>query len=423
MGKPVFENRWWVVFASVLSLIVGSGAIMVFATGVYLKPLGQELNFGRGTFSSATGLANIVMAFTTPVLGRLIDRYGMRVTMLPVIALFALATAGLSLLTSSVGVLMLLFAIQGAFSCVQTPTGYSKMLTARFDEQRGLVLGIALSGVGLGTILIPQYARILLQHFGWRTGYMGLGVLIIVLAFIPVAVFFAEPEEMKKDREMMRQKGVTDNPALPGVTLSEATRTPKYWALTIAVFLILTVTNGVLVHMVPMLTDRGISMTAAVGAMSLGGLALIIGRLISGYLLDKIFAIYIAVFFLIVPMVGVAILLSDAAGSWPRIAAILMGLSVGAEYDLIAFILSRYFGIRAFGALYGVISMFANFANASGMLLMGWCFQLKHTYIPMLWTFEVVLVIAIVLMTRLGPYRYPVLRRQPVKQPAAAASK
>ena len=393
---------------------------MVFAAGVYLKPLGQELHFGRGVFSSAMGLANIVMAFTTPVLGRLIDRYGMRVVMLPVIALFALATMGLSLITASIGVLMLLFAIQGAFSCVQTPTGYSKMITARFDEQRGLALGIALAGVGLGTIIVPQLARVLLQHYGWRTGYVGLGIAILVLAFIPVAIFFAEPEDMKRDRENARKRGATDNPALPGVTLSEAIRTGKYWALTIAIFLVLTVTNGVLVHMVPMLTDRGISLTTAVGYMSVGGMALIIGRLISGYLLDKIFAINIAIFFLVLPMIGVGILISGAVGSWPMIATIIMGLSVGAEFDLMAFIVSRYFGIRAFGALYGFILMFVNFANAAGMLLMGWCFQLKHSYVPMMWVFEVFLVVTIVLMLQLGPYRYPALRKQPMKQPAAA---
>lgn len=419
MEKRLFENRWWVVFASAIALTVGSGAIMVFATGIFIKPLGQELHFGRGVFSSAISLANIIMGFSSPVLGRMIDRYGMRVVMLPVIALFALTTAGLSLITASVSVLMLLFAIQGLFACVQTPTGYTKMITARFDETRGLALGIALAGVGLGTILVPQYARVLLQHFGWRTGYVGLGVAILVLAFIPVAIFFREPEEMKHDREMARQSGQKDNPALPGITLHEALRTPKYWALTAAIFLVLTTTNGVLVHMVPMLTDRGISIGAAVAAMSLGGMALIIGRLIAGYLLDKIFAIYIAIFFLVLPMIGVGILISGATGSWPMVATVIMGLSVGAEFDLMAFIVSRYFGVRAFGALYGFILMFVNFANAAGTGLMGWCFQLKRSYVPMMWVFEVMLIVTIILMAGMGPYKYPMLKKA---KPATAGN-
>lgn len=419
MAERTIQNRWWAVFTTFVAGIVSSGAIMVFATGIYLKPIGQELHFGRGVFSSALALANIMTAFATPVLGRLIDRYGMRIVMLPVIVFFAASTASLSFLTGSVTLLMVMFAIQGFFACVQTPTGYSKMVTARFDDKRGLALGIGLSGVGLGTILIPQYSRILLQHYGWRASYVGLGLAIFILAFTPVAIFFGEPDEMKRDREVIKAGGKADNPNLPGITLSEAIRTPKYWSMIIGIFLLLTVTNGVLVHMVPMLTDRGISLTIAVAAMSIGGMALIVGRLIAGYTLDKIFAIYIVVFFLILPMIGVGLLISGVGGKLLTLAVVIMGLSLGAEFDLMAFLVSRYFGVRSFGALYGFLLMFVNFANASGMFLMGWCFQLKHSYRPMLWAFEGCLVVSLLLMSRLGPYRYPI--RKPERKPTASA--
>jgi MFS family permease len=337
------------------------------------------------------------------------------------IALFALATAGLSLLTASVGVLMLMFAIQGFFASVQTPTGYSKMITARFDDRRGLALGIALAGQGVGTIFVPQYARLLMQHYGWRIGYVGLGVAILVLAFLPVAVLFAEPEEMKRERAMAKTEGAADHSALPGITLSEALRNPRYWLLTISIFLSLTVTNGVLMHTVSMLTDRGISMNLAVAAMSISGIAMTIGRLISGYLLDKIFAVYIAIFFQVLPMIGLGILISGAAGSWPLAAVVFMGLLVGVEFDLMAFILSRYFGIRSFGVLYGFMLMFVELANAAGTLLMGWCFELMHSYVPMLYAFEVFMALAILLISRMGPYRFPAPdRRRAIQQVAAS---
>jgi MFS family permease len=418
MATRIFKNRWWVVVASMVSGTVGAGTVMVYATSIYLKPVGEELHIGRGEFSTATGLAILMMSLSTPVLGRLIDRYGMRVVMLPAIALFALATAGLSLATASMGVLLTLFAIQGVFASVQTPTGYSKMITARFDDKRGLALGFALSGQGVGTVLIPQYVRFLVEHYGWRTGYIGLGSAILVLAFIPVALLFAEPEEMKRDRELARQNGSGDNPALPGITLTEALRNWKYWALTMAIFLSLMVTSGSLAHMVPMLTDRGISVDTAVAALSISGAAMAIGRLISGYLMDKIFAIYVATFFLVVPIAGIGILLSGASKFWMIAAVVLIGLLIGAEFDVMAFLVSRYFGIRAFGVLYGFMLMFVEAANAVGMLLMGWCFQLKHSYVPMLCIFEVVLVIAIVLMFSMGPYRYPA----PSKQREAVAT-
>jgi MFS family permease len=406
-----------------IASIMGAGLIMVFATGVFIKPVGQELHFGRGTFSSALGLANIVMALATVVIGRLVDNYGMRIIMLPMIALCALSTASLSLLTTSVTLLMVLFAIQGLFTSIQTPVAYAKMISARFDAQRGLALGILLTGVGFGTMLVPQYCRILLQHYGWRGGYIGMGVAIFVLAFIPVAIFYKEPEVIKKDRELRKTSGQVENPSLPGVSFSEGLHTFRFWTMVVAIFLLMTVTNGTLVNIVPMLTDRGIPIGVAVGAMSISGMALIIGRLLTGYLLDHIFAIYIAIFFVLLPFFGLGILLSGASGRWPLVSAVIMGLSLGAEFDMMPFLVSRYFGVRAFGSLSGIIFMSVNFANAAGMLMMGWCFQLKHTYMPVLYCFEVLLVVALALFSTLGKYRFPAPKRQPDKEMAVAAGR
>jgi MFS family permease len=161
-----------------------------------------------------------------------------------------------------------------------------------------------------------------------------------------------------------------------------------------------------------MLTDRGISVDTAVAAISISGAAMAIGRLVSGYLMDKVFAVYIAIFFFVVPMIGIALLLSGATGAWIIVAVVFMGLLVGAEFDMMAFIVSRYFGIRAFGALYGFMLMFVEAANAAGMLLMGWCYQLLHSYIPMLCIFEVLLLTAVALMASMGPYRYPAAKLQ-----------
>jgi predicted MFS family arabinose efflux permease len=261
-------------------------------------------------------------------------------------------------------------------------------------------------------VLIPQYVKFLVEHYGWRIGYIGLGAALFVLAFIPVALLFAEPEEMKSAREVARRNGTGDNSALPGITLSEALRNRKYWILTMAIFLSLMVTSGSLAHMVPMFTDRGIPVDTAVAALSISGAAMAIGRLISGYLMDKIFAIYVAMFFLVVPMVGIAILLASASKFWLVVAVVLIGLLIGAEFDVMAFLVSRYFGIRAFGVLYGFMLMFVEAANAVGMLLMGWCFQLRHSYVPMLCAFEFFLVVAVVLMFSMGPYRYPAPKAQ-----------
>ena len=245
-------------------------------------------------------------------------------------------------------------------------------------------------------------------------GYVGLGVLVLLLAFIPVAMFFAEPEEMKRERKLTRTVGKAEDSALPGLNLAQALRTPRFWALTMCIFLSLTVVAGMMAHIVPMLHDRGISEDMAVAALSISGAAMTLGRIFSGYLMDRIFAIYIAVFFLAAPMLGIGILLTGATGIWPIVAVVCMGLLIGADIDMMPFLLSRYFGIRSFGALFGFMIMFVEAANAVGMLLMGWCYQLLHSYVPMMIVFEVLLLVAIILMFTMGPYKYPAAKEQRV---------
>jgi MFS family permease len=392
-------NRWWIVVAAMLSLIVGQGSINVFAAGVFLKPVAAELGFGRGAISTAIGLSSLVTALALPFFGRLVDRYGVRPMLLSSITLFALATAALALLTPSTTVLILLFAISGIMGVGQTPTPYSKVITAWFDRQRGLALGLALAGVGLGTIIIPQLSNALVANFGWRIGYVGLGIAIFVLAFLPVALFVREPAPRSADRHA--------EAVAQGISFSEAIRNRRYWATALVFFFAATTINGSIIHVVPLLTDRGIAPGVAAAALSAAGLALIGARIIAGYCLDKIFAPYIAVFFLLCPMAGIAILASGIAGPWPVVGTILLGMGIGAEIDILSFVVSRYFGIRFFGTLHGFGFALALIGNAAGASILGWFFQLAHSYTPGFVVFEILLAIACVLMMTLGPYRYP----------------
>ena len=145
----------------------------------------------------------------------------------------------------------------------------------------------------------------------------------------------------------------------------------------------------------------------AIGALSAAGLALIGGRVIAGYCIDKIFAPYIAVLFLLTPMVAIAVLATGPAN--PVVGTVLLGLGIGAEIDLMSFIISRYFGIRFFGALHGFMFAPVLLGNAVGASILGWCFQLMHSYTSGFSVFEVLLAIACVLIMTLGRYRYPAM--------------
>ena len=213
--RGIWGNRWWVVVATVMGLIVGAGPINVFAFGVFLKPITAELGVGRGMFSSALTLHATIGALACPIFGWMIDRWGVRRCMIPGLVLYTLGIAAYALLQASPFVLTyLIFAVTGFASPVQGPIPYSTVTSLWFDRHRGLALGIGMAGVGLGVVLIPQLAAVLIDHFGWRLAYIGLAICVVVFAFVPVALFIREPPEFAARPQRGQSRGAALN--LPG---------------------------------------------------------------------------------------------------------------------------------------------------------------------------------------------------------------
>ena len=401
MDKEGTGRRGWAVaLASALALIVGQGSINVFAAGVFLKPVSEELGFGRGTMAAAIGISNLMAALATPFFGRLLDIHGVRRPLLASIVLFAAATAAMCFMNASPTVVFLLYALAGLCSVGQNPTAYSKVVTRWFDRQRGLALGITLAGVGIGTALVPMASEFMIRAVGWRLGYVGLGLGIMMLAFLPVLLIVREPGT----GEALGSAGVASG---EGVSFRDAARRWRYWAMVGAFCIAAFVINGTLVHVVPMLTDRGIPPSIAVTAMTGAGLALIVGRLFAGWLMDRIFAPYIGVFFLLCPLAGLLILGHGAAYPWPLVGTVLLGLGIGAEIDLMSFLIGRYFGTRAFGALHGTMFSFVMLGQAAGASALGWTFQTMGSYDAAFIGLEALLVGSSALLLSLGPYAYP----------------
>ncbi|MDC7787064.1 MFS transporter [Rhodoplanes sp. TEM] len=397
----MFKNPWWVVVGSVFGLLVGNGAIMQFTFGVLLKPIGQEFGWDRGTVSMAMVIGLVCTGLMTPLIGILVDRYGIRRIALPCIAAFSAIVALTSLTPASPLAFIAFYGVMGLAASGQTPLIYSKSIAASFDDHRGLALGVAMAGVGLGAALIPQYAQALIGMFGWRGAYVGLGALTFVLAIPAVAFLVREP-----DRALASETGEPPK-ELPGVTGRAALKTKYFWLLVVPFFALAAAANGSIAHVVPLLTDRGVSPQMATSALTMAGLALIAGRLLAGYLLDRLFAPYVAVVFIIIPLIGIVMLTTTSSTAMASLATVLIGLGLGAEVDLIAFFISRYLGLRSFGEIYGYLFAIFMLANGIGPYVMGVSFDKAGSYVPVLWTFAGGLVVASVLILLMGPYVYP----------------
>lgn len=397
-----FQNAWGVVVAAVLGLTVCNGPLLQFSFGVFLKPLAEELGADRATLSSAILVAFVATTAATLIVGRLVDRYGIRAVVLPAILIFSASIALLGLSPASAYGFIALYGLAGLCAGGQTPLPYAKAVAGSFEAHRGLALGLAMTGVGLGTILIPQLAQTLITTFGWRWAYCGLALTILIVAFPPVYLFLRDPiiAAQEHGREVT------------GLSAREATRTRQFWFLLVMFFALVTAAAGVIAHIVPILTDHGISAQIATGAISAAGFALIVGRLIAGYLLDRIFASYVALFFILIPLAGLALLFFPTTPAIAIAATICVGLGLGAEVDLIAFMIARYFGFRAFGEIYGYL--FATFTMGSGLgpFIMGLSFTKTGSYTAALIGLAVSLLFAAILVLLLGPYRYGALAKQ-----------
>ena len=423
-GVPLTKNRrpifygWWLAIAAAVGLCLGGPPILVFSFPVFLKALVQDFHATRSAISLAFSLHNLVSAFSGPIMGRLVDRVGARRVILPATVIFAALMIGNRFLTGSVrGVYI--FNILGAFIGIGCgPIAYSTVISRWFDRRRGSALAVMMLGVGVGASAMPSVMQRLIAIFGWRAAYAFYGAAMMLIAVPVIAVLLKDsPAEMG-----LLADGAPSSPtlikkaAVDGLTWREARATRTFWFMVTGYFLLGASVHACVIHLSAMLTDRGITPQTAALASSVAGAGLLLGRGGSGFLLDRYFGPRLAVSFSIGAALGILLLLFGHGVS-TFVGAFLVGLGMGAEGDIIAYLTSRYFGLKAFGEIYGYAFGSFVLAGACGALLMGIGFDRTGSYTIPLQSFLAAICIAIILFSRLGPYRYGV--QEPTDMDAA----
>jgi MFS family permease len=414
-GGKVFYG-WWVVLASGVGLAVHFGPVIVPTFGVFLKPLSQEFGWNRAQISLAFSLATLGLSVAVPLIGRLVDRFGARRVILPAVLLFGLSLLSLTFLSASLWHFYAIYLFMGVAGSGTGPVPYAKVISRWFNRQRGFALGLAVTGIGLGGTVMPSVAQALIAAVGWRHAYMLLGLMAMGVAIPVVGLLLKETPQLiglEPDGETIGQTEVAkQRNTEEGLSFYETWHTGTFWLMVSAFFLISVSFHGYIIHLVPLLTDRGLSAQSAALTVSLAGGTALLGRVGIGYLLDRFFAPYVAVWFFCGFALGIALLWSGAVGGVVMVAVVLVGLGLGAELDVMPYVVSRYFGLRAFGEIYSYTFAIFTLGAVVGPLLMGAGFEATGSYSLVLATFVMAALTAAGLMTRLGPYR--------VWEPAAA---
>ncbi len=389
---------WGVVVTTWFCLFVGASPVIVFTFGNFMKPLSEEFGWSRGFMSTGLAVSALAAAILAPVLGRLIDRLGIRKVTLPALVVAALAVAAQSLHTGHTAVFYVLLAIAGGLTVALTALPYSKAISLWFDRNRGLALGISTLGGALGVAVVPQIAQYVIADYGWRQAYVVLAVLVLVVAFIPAFFWLRTPSGVEH---------AAAAEAAVGPSASEGRQDWRLWALCISFLLAAAAISGPIGQLVPMLTDRGFSPTQATGMLGVYAIASASARLISGLILDRVFAPVLGAIVFLAGACGLLLILFGNGDLSLITGVFLCGISVGAEYDILPFIISRYFGTKAFGELvgYGFLS-FTLGTGALGPLIMGNSYTMLGSYNYALGVFAIFLLLSAILLVSIGPYRF-----------------
>ena len=356
------------------------GTVIFYSFSLFINPLNVEFGWDRAQISLATTIFTIGILFACPLIGLLVDRFGPRKIIPPSLLLLGLGLITLAFI-ETLWQFYLVFAYLG-FICVGANSlAYIRLLATWFDRRRGLVIGLASSGMGVGLIAIPPFAHYMMRIGGWQAAYAGLGVMIIAIG-IPAMVLIVRdtPQQMGLTPDGINQVVPRDQPPLIGYSMKETLRMRQFWMLLIIFISIAGAINSVAAHLVPMVQDRGFTVETAIFAASLFGGAMMLGRLITGYLLDKFFAPHVAAVFFLASTLAITALATGVPGIFMIIACVLVGLCAGAEHDVCGYLISRYFGLLSFGKIYGYTFSVYMIGVSIFPYLMGLGFELTGSY-------------------------------------------
>ncbi len=393
-----------------IGLLVGANAMLSSTNSNFMKPLTESFHVDRAAISAALSISPLIVAMAVPICGWAMDRFGLRRVLIPGVIAFGVLMLALSRVTN-IWEFALLQVVLGIAVSMHSSVGYAKVVSLWFDRWRGLVLGLIVAfGAGVGQTTMPIVSQWLISHYDWRTGYVGIALIILCLGLPLIILLVREPPRATS------QHATVSTEAVPGVTVGEALRQPTFWLIFVAIMFGSMTLLGTLQHGVPLMTEHGFDVNVATGALSFTFAGVVAGQLTSGLVVNQINTPKVIIPYFTAALIGLLIVHSVRVESGAPLlftGALLMGLGLGGEVAQNAYLVSRYFGLKSFGALYGLTFAASNVGIAIGTFSLGKVHDIAHGYGPMRNVFGVCMAIAVLCIASLGPYVY-------ARKPAAA---
>ena len=362
---------WHVAAAAFVGVMVSFAPIVPYTFSLFLNPLHAAFGWQREAISGTFALAAITVAVVSPGIGVLLDRFPPRRIILPSIVIFALALASLSRLGPSIQRFYLTYFVLGLVANGTAQFAYTRTILTWFNKRRGFALALLLTGSGVGSILIPPLTQWVIDHHGWRNAYLMLGG--IALLGLPLTALLV------RNRSVPQR---VDEGQMSGPTVGSALRTAPFWILAIIIMLSAFGENGLVTNLAAMLTEHGVTVQAAALALSVRGGAGIIGRLCTGFMIDRFPAQRIQTAILLLSAAGTLILAFSGTSAMALVGAALLGIGLGSEADVAPYLLAGYFGRKHFSVLYGLTWTAYAIGGATGPMVVGHFYDRAGSYQP-----------------------------------------
>jgi MFS family permease len=405
--SPGVFYGWRVVAVSMLGMSTNPGPFVFASFGLFMLAFQREFGWGRGDMSLALTGLTISCAVALPIVGRIIDRVGARRIQLASMAMLALLLAAIPLLVTEIWHLTVLLIVLGALTAAANGVAFMHVVSAWFYRKRGLAIGLVMAGTGLGYAYVPVLVRYVIDAYSWRAAYF---VLAGIIAFIVMPLVYVWMRESPSELGL-RPDGDPPDAVPPaatsrdvGLDLAQILRRREFWVLVSVLIVLSFALHGLLAHLVPMLVDRGMTAKAAATVAAVVGITVMLARVFVGHLMDRFFAPRVAITFFVLSAVGLVAFATGAVDALAFVAAILVGLSLGAEVDMVAYLAGRYFGLKAFGTTFGLLFGAVLVGITLGPVAFGYTYESLGSYVDVLWVSVGFNVLAILLMLVLGPF-------------------
>ncbi len=423
MQSPLTRSaEWRAQWPLVLAATVGFSfnSITGYSVGLFMEPLQREFGWSRTQISAGLSMGALVAILLSAPVGALIDKWGTRRIAVPGLFLTGCSLASFAFANGSVVQWMALWLIYALIALSTKSTVWTCAVSGMFSAGRSLAIAVTLSGAAVAQIIAPPLTNWLIGAFGWRMAYMCLGLGWGGIAMLLTFLFLYD------SHDQVRRIPLADRTPLPntqgGLTLRQAFRNPPLLRIGVATLITMVLSMAALVHQVPILIEAGMPRGQAAYVASLVGVAAIIGKLATGWLMERGNANWVGSLTLAASAVAFLMLLDS--GRSPALvvgAMLIIGYTGGTKIHICAYMTSRYAGLRNFGAIFGVMSSLIAAGSGIGPVLGGYIYDSTGSYTLLMLIGIPASLISGLLIFRLGAYPEWSRVAEPIVDPLASA--